>query len=343
MSVAKIERDIKLLQTKLKELDTTTADPIERNEYKKELEKKLKKLQRTKFQTEQLERERQEIESLKSEFTFNGEQPVAIKEYEANYDDTPKIETTSAEQTPSISSQSNSDILIPNNSSKSKHTLAIGGIFSFLFLLGTILVINENKQTQIASHPESQISEPVKIESQSLPSDRSRKTRQNQYLSNSSSYSASTNSYSASTNSNSSSSTSRRNTIQKPISKQEAVNLIDRYLQAKSDILSPPFDRQIASELLTGKALHDIVKPEGTIDWLINNNAYYRYGERRAEPLALFWSNNDRGELDLKIYEEIYFYKNNKLAKSNKYSGDFNFKFQKENGVWKIYDKSSKE
>lgn len=340
MSVAKIERDIKLLQTKLKELDTAIADPIERNEYKKELEKKLKKLQRTKSQTEQLERERQEIESLKSEFTFNDEEPVAIKEPETNHDDTPEIETTSVEPTSTISSQSNSDTPISDNSQKSKHTLAIGGIFGFILLLGTVLVIAENKLTQTTNYAESQISEsveiPVEIEPPSLPSDRSESISQNQYLANS-------DSYSPSTTSKSSSSTLRRKTIQKPISKQEAVNLVNKYLQAKSDILSPPFDKQIASELLTGKALHDLVKSDGTIDWLINNNAYYRYGERRAEPLALFWSDSDRGELDLKIYEEIYFYRNNKLAKSNKYSGDFNFKFEKENGVWKIYDKSSKE
>ena len=135
----------------------------------------------------------------------------------------------------------------------------------------------------------------------------------------------------------------REKPVEKPITKQEAVNLVNKYLQAKSEILSPPFDRELASEVLTGKALHDMIKPEGTIDWLIQNNAYYRYGTRKAEPLALFWSDNNQGELDVKIYEELYFYKNNKLAKSNKYSGDFNFKFQKENGVWKIHDKSSKK
>lgn len=205
--------------------------------------------------------------------------------------------------------------------------MVIGGIFGLLLLSGTLVAINENNQSQVASYADSKISEPVEIQSSSLqkepsslPSDRSKNIAQNRYLSNS-------DSYFSSTNSNSSSSTFRRKTIQKPISKQEAVNLVNKYLQAKSDILSPPFDRQIASELLTGEALHEIVKSEGTIDWLINNNAYYRYGERRAEPLALFWSDSDRGELDLQIYEELYFYKDNKLAKSNKYSGEFNFKF----------------
>lgn len=51
MSVAKIKRDIKLIENKLIELDTTIADPIERNEQKKELEKKIKRLRRTKSQT----------------------------------------------------------------------------------------------------------------------------------------------------------------------------------------------------------------------------------------------------------------------------------------------------
>lgn len=127
------------------------------------------------------------------------------------------------------------------------------------------------------------------------------------------------------------------------LSKQDAVNIVNKYLQAKSEILSPPFNKQLASTVLTGKALHDVVKPGGTIDWLIQNNGYYRYGTRKAEPLYHFWGDKNHGEIDVKIYEEYYYYQNNKLARSKKYSGDFHFKFRKENGAWKIYDKSSKK
>ena len=68
MSVVKIELDLKLLEEKLEAINTTITDPIERNEYKKEIEKKIKKLNRNKNSLEQLDKERQELESLKLEF-----------------------------------------------------------------------------------------------------------------------------------------------------------------------------------------------------------------------------------------------------------------------------------
>ena len=67
MSVFKIERDIKLLEEKLEEINTTVTDPIERNEYKKELQRQIKKLNRTKYSLEQLHKEQQDLESLKLE------------------------------------------------------------------------------------------------------------------------------------------------------------------------------------------------------------------------------------------------------------------------------------
>lgn len=65
MSVFKIEQDIKLLEEKLEEVNITVADPIERNEYKKELQRKIKKLNRTKNSLELLHKEQQDLESLK--------------------------------------------------------------------------------------------------------------------------------------------------------------------------------------------------------------------------------------------------------------------------------------
>ena len=85
MSVVKIEQDIKLLENKLKEIDITISDPIGRNEYQKELKKKIKKLKRTKSQIEQQEKEQQELESLKLEFTSNSDESVEIKESESDY------------------------------------------------------------------------------------------------------------------------------------------------------------------------------------------------------------------------------------------------------------------
>ena len=73
MSVIKIEKDFKSLESELKEIGATITDPIERNERKKDLNKKISKLKRTKDQIEKLELERQELESLKSDLIVNSD------------------------------------------------------------------------------------------------------------------------------------------------------------------------------------------------------------------------------------------------------------------------------
>ena len=73
MSVAKIEQDIQLIEEELEKIDLTIEDPIERNEYKKELQRKIKKLNRTKDSFKQLQKEQQELESLKYEVSIANE------------------------------------------------------------------------------------------------------------------------------------------------------------------------------------------------------------------------------------------------------------------------------
>ena len=73
MSVAKIEQDIQLIEEKLEKIDLTIEDPIERNEYKKELQRKIKKLNRTKDSFKQLQKEQEELESLKYEVSIANE------------------------------------------------------------------------------------------------------------------------------------------------------------------------------------------------------------------------------------------------------------------------------
>ena len=73
MSVAKIEQDIQLIEEELEKIDLTIEDPIERNEYKKELQRKIKKLNRTKDSFKHLQKEQQELESLKYEVSIANE------------------------------------------------------------------------------------------------------------------------------------------------------------------------------------------------------------------------------------------------------------------------------
>ena len=105
MSVIKIEQDIKLLENKLKEIDVTITDPIECNEQKKEIKKKISKLKRTKSQIEQLEKEQLELESLKSDFIANSEELNKSTESEVSDKDRTEIEAETTESIPTVVSQ----------------------------------------------------------------------------------------------------------------------------------------------------------------------------------------------------------------------------------------------
>ena len=356
MSVAKIERDIKSLENELEEINTTISDPIERNEYRKELEKKLKRLQRTKAQTEQLEKEQQELESLKSEFISNSEESSEVKE--SKDDDNEKIKFETEELMSTTSSPSTN---IATESKRSNIAILFSIVYGAIGLLLILFVADSfNNRFYITSYEENQDSELTDLESSSVANNLSEENTEDEYLSESTElesssiqsnlseesiedrYSSNSSNSVKSDRFSSNYNSDTEQTRQSPLSKQDAVNLVNRYLQAKSEIFSPPFNRNLASEILTGKALHDVIKTDGSIDWLAQNNAYYRYGEMNVEPLSFFWSDDNEGEMNIRIYEEYYFYRNNRLAKSNKYSDKFNFKFSNDDGVWKISDKSIK-
>ncbi|MGF1590217.1 MAG: hypothetical protein ACFCU7_13410 [Pleurocapsa sp.] len=141
MSLSKIENKIELLENKLKEIDTTITDSIERNEYKIELQKQVKKLKRTKSNLEQLHQEQQELESLRYEVSIVYEksenkqqisQQLPEKILEADKTEAKKIEARVIEQTQSDWDlpiiQSSDDwtndyaTLVPNSSAFSKNS-----------------------------------------------------------------------------------------------------------------------------------------------------------------------------------------------------------------------------
>jgi hypothetical protein len=82
MSISKLKRDIQLLEKQLEEVAINISDPIERIEQKKQLEREIRKLERSRSQIEQLEQEQQELESLKSDFALNNHELVDEREVE---------------------------------------------------------------------------------------------------------------------------------------------------------------------------------------------------------------------------------------------------------------------
>jgi len=124
------------------------------------------------------------------------------------------------------------------------------------------------------------------------------------------------------------------------ISKQEALAVINSYLQEKPRMFAPPFERQLTGKFLMGKAYKDTVD---AIDWLQQNGAYYRFEKTSlAEGLSYFSSMNDQVELDVKITEQYFYHENNKSPNLVNSSTDYRFVLQQENGAWKIANRVGK-
>jgi ARC6-like, IMS domain len=122
-----------------------------------------------------------------------------------------------------------------------------------------------------------------------------------------------------------------------------AVQLINDWLNAKSKIFAAPFDRNLVSQYATGPLRNDITKTNGSIDWLQNNDSYYRYNDVKVSNVSNFSSSGTRPSIQLTIYEDRVLQgpRGVDSAQSGVSTKSFTYYFEQENGAWKIYDYQS--
>lgn len=124
------------------------------------------------------------------------------------------------------------------------------------------------------------------------------------------------------------------------ITQQQAVELINQWLQAKQQIFAPPFNSQLVAQLTTGELYGELAKPDGATTWLKNNNAYYRFGVQKVESVKRFVTSADKATLEVSVTEDRTLYRNGKVDASQT---DFEtrlirYSLQSVNGVPKIAD-----
>ncbi len=108
------------------------------------------------------------------------------------------------------------------------------------------------------------------------------------------------------------------------ISQDEAVSLIKKWLEAKKSLFSPPFDRDSAASIMTGKAYTDKVKgpssdgtPYSSSEWLEKYGYYYSYGLQRIDAVKNFEVSGSNAVIDVQITEDVSLYNaNGELQKS---------------------------
>ena len=92
------------------------------------------------------------------------------------------------------------------------------------------------------------------------------------------------------------------------ISQQQAVNLIEAWLQAKKVMFAPPYEHQIAAELTTGELYEKTAGLDGSITSLKNDRSYYRYGVQRIDGVEQFAANGNRATIQVRVTEERTLY-----------------------------------
>jgi hypothetical protein len=97
------------------------------------------------------------------------------------------------------------------------------------------------------------------------------------------------------------------------ITQPQALDLIKRWLQAKSQIFAPPFDHQSVVEMTTGELYTDLDKADGAIAWLKQNNAYYRFGVQKVESVARFVAAGNKATIEVNITEDRTLYRDGKV------------------------------
>ena len=117
----------------------------------------------------------------------------------------------------------------------------------------------------------------------------------------------------------------------------EVVETIMAWLQAKKKMFAPPYDGQLAAELLTGHRYRETVE---AIKWLRNNNAYYLYGVHKITSQENFFTNGRVATIEMEMSEERTLYSNGVVDWTN--SGRTNHRYRYELRLvekrWKIAD-----
>ena len=94
------------------------------------------------------------------------------------------------------------------------------------------------------------------------------------------------------------------------INRQQAVDVILKWLNAKNEIFAPPFGRSRINETTTGKLRNELTTSGSPVDWLRQNSAYYKYGAPQVGEVEMFATSANKAIIQVKVTEDRALYKN---------------------------------
>ncbi len=121
-----------------------------------------------------------------------------------------------------------------------------------------------------------------------------------------------------------------------PLSQQQAVEVVQKMMNAKRQFYGPLFNRQVLAQVAVGE---EYKKRSGTVDWLKATKSYYVYGNHEVTPRQ-FSKQGAQAVIEVNLKEEVTFYGDGKIDKSQPGTGVtqgvFRYTLEPDAGVWKV-------
>jgi hypothetical protein len=125
---------------------------------------------------------------------------------------------------------------------------------------------------------------------------------------------------------------------QSGINELEARAIVERWLTVKSQIFAPPFDTNLADQVVaSGPLWTDITKSGGSIDWLRNNNSYYSYSTIKVNRVVSFVTSPSLPSIVVSITEDSILHSPSG-SKPSSSTGNWIYTLKEEGGAWKVWD-----
>ena len=122
------------------------------------------------------------------------------------------------------------------------------------------------------------------------------------------------------------------------LSQTEARAVVEEWLTVKSQIFAPPFDTDLADRVVAnGPLWKDLIKPDGSIQWLRNNNSYYTYDRIRVDRVIRFLPSPTMPSIVVRVTENSVLNSPTGQERSAN-TNDWLYSLKQEVGRWKIWD-----
>jgi len=122
------------------------------------------------------------------------------------------------------------------------------------------------------------------------------------------------------------------------ITQAQALEIVQGWYKSKPRIFSAPFDTSLVDQYTTGKLHYDTTKSDGSVAWLRNHNSYYTYNRSSIEDIVSFSNSGMRPSITVRVSENLQLRGSEGWPNPKEYTANAIYYFEKENGVWKIYD-----